>query len=598
MQIAIVGCGSRGLLMLERMCGHLITAAARQPMTIHLIGGSRVGFRPTHGPHPDLLLTHVPAGASTVFAPADLVRRGTVLTGPTVSEWAILVSKTDVGQGITDTVRAEAAILGPHEYPTRRLYGYYLRWAFEYMRRRLPADVTVVEHEATVTTIHAETVGAAWLCLSNGRHLSGLDAVVLADPQYRMPPQHGPRDLHPYVWFPSLRPSPELTLSTIRPQQRVAIMGMGQRFTDLVTLLTSGRGGTFTLHHGALKYRRSGREPVIAVGSQQGMPPHCRTETVPETVSPVTALTQQRLSELRDRLERPAGRRPTFERDVWPLIAEETEVAYYSALLHERLSPVQLRYFQDQYLQVADASVRSDIVQSCNVDRYLHWRWDQRIAPGGGHRFIDLVSYHQWLIGHLNDDVRQARLGPVRGPLPAAAAALRALHPWVQQFLRHPTMTPLSEGQKFWYRYLYTHFAGGPPARRTEELAALIRAGIVQVIGNETAVHQEAPDGGYRLHSPHVCDSEVYAEVLIDTRPSKDGMVTGSDVRAPLYTMPGPEHDIQPDNSAATNPVDCGAADDIAAAILGGHPARNLPEPVDTPADPAESASPAQFIAG
>ncbi len=69
----------------------------------------------------------------------------------------------------------------------------------------------------------------------------------------------------------------------------------------------------------------------------------------------------------------------------------------------------------------------------------------------------------------------------------------------------------------------------GPPRRRVEEMAALIEAGVLDVLGPRLEVRAE--DGAWVAHSPDVPGSTVRATTLIEARlPEPDLRRTGDEL--------------------------------------------------------------------
>ena len=53
---------------------------------------------------------------------------------------------------------------------------------------------------------------------------------------------------------------------------KVAVSGMGLVAVDVVTALTVGRGGEYVADGGGLRYRPSGREPIVRLYNRSGLP--------------------------------------------------------------------------------------------------------------------------------------------------------------------------------------------------------------------------------------------------------------------------------------------------------------------------------------
>src|SRR5699024_11218032 len=98
----------------------------------------------------------------------------------------------------------------------------------------------------------------------------------------------------------------------------------GANFFDVITLLTEGRGGTFTARSGPfdLAYQPSGREPRFVVGSRRGLPYRSKSyygnfppRYVPQLATPAWFEVAG------------ARKNQDFARDLWPQILREFTVA-------------------------------------------------------------------------------------------------------------------------------------------------------------------------------------------------------------------------------------------------------------------------------
>jgi hypothetical protein len=89
-----------------------------------------------------------------------------------------------------------------------------------------------------------------------------------------------------------------------------------------------------------------------------------------------------------------------------------------------------------------------------------------------------------------------------------------------------------------WYTPLNAFLSIGPPRRRVEEMAALIEAGVLDVLGPRLEVRAE--DGGWVAHSPDVPGSTVRATTLIEARlPEPDLRRTGDELLTRLLRTGG-----------------------------------------------------------
>jgi hypothetical protein len=100
-------------------------------------------------------------------------------------------------------------------------------------------------------------------------------------------------------------------------------------FFDVMSLVTIGRGGVFEeVGSGELRYRASGREPVLWAGSRRGLPYRAKpVYGAMPPVYPVRFFDEAAVGRLRAR----AGA-VDFRRDVWPLIARDAWLAYFGVV--------------------------------------------------------------------------------------------------------------------------------------------------------------------------------------------------------------------------------------------------------------------------
>jgi uncharacterized NAD(P)/FAD-binding protein YdhS len=214
--VALVGAGPRGTSVLERLCAsapELLPPGAR--LTVHVIdpdppGPGRV-WRTDQSPE---LLMNTVACQVTLFTDDSVDCSGPIRPGPSLYEWA-------------------RGTLGPDAYPARADYGRYLEWVFAQVVRDAPATVRVETHRARAVRLDDTPGGHQTLTLSDGRTLTGLSAVVLAqghlpttaDPVRRRLAAHAAR--HGLRHVRPTNPA-DVDLSSVPPGEPVLLRGLGQ----------------------------------------------------------------------------------------------------------------------------------------------------------------------------------------------------------------------------------------------------------------------------------------------------------------------------------------------------------------------------------
>ncbi|MEU6254115.1 FAD/NAD(P)-binding protein [Streptomyces sp. NPDC047043] len=515
--LAVVGAGPRGTSVLERLCAsvpELLPPGVR--LTVHVIDPAPPGagsvWRAAQSPE---LLMNTVACQVTLFTDDSVDCSGPVREGPSLHEWA-------------------AGALGADEYPTRADYGRYLEWVFAKVVREAPPAVHVVTHRARATRLDDTPDGRQTLTLDDGRTLPGLSAVVLAQGHLPTAADTTGRHLAAYadrnglLHYPPANPA-DLDLSPVSPGEPVLLRGLGLNFFDHTALLTTGRGGRFVPGRRGLRYVPSGREPRLYAGSRRGIPYQARGDNAKGPYGRHTpfVLTPEVIAGFRKRAD--SGEAPDFLAEIWPLVAKEVETVYYTAL-------VPRPEFTDRFLAVPHRDPQeADVLDEFGVPAAKRWSWDRISRPYTEREFADPGQWRQWLLAYLREDAAQAALGNVDGPLKAALDVLRDLRNELRLIVDHGGLTGVSRREHLdrWYTPLNAFLSIGPPRRRIEELAALVEAGVVEVLGPGLEVREQ--DGAWRARSPEIPGSEVRVTTLIEARlPEPDLRRTADELLARL----------------------------------------------------------------
>ncbi|WP_240660195.1 FAD/NAD(P)-binding protein [Streptomyces sp. WAC 01529] len=556
--LALVGAGPRGTSVFERLCasaGELL--APRTRLTVHVVdpappGAGRVWRTAQSG---ELLMNTV-ASQVTLFTDESVDCSGPIRPGPSLYEWA---------------AEGHAPGLGPDDYPTRACYGRYLEWVFAETVRAAPGSVRVRVHAARALRLDETADGLQSLVLDNGLELSGLSAVILAqghlptraDDEERRLSEHAA--LHGLRHFPPANPA-DLDLSAIAPGEPVLLRGLGLNFFDHMALLSSGRGGRYLrTPDGTLRYEPSGHEPRLYAGSRRGIPYQARGDNAkgPYGRHEPAVLTDDVIARFRKRAD--SGDAPDFLDEIWPLVAKEVETVYYEALLaarrgptaadipptsapdtpphtpHTPRTPHTFRTFRDRFLATPHQSPQeAALLEEAGITEAERWSWDRLSQPHPARAFTSPRHHRAWLLGHLREDAAQAALGNVAGPLKAALDVLRDLRNELRRIVDHGGLSGASRRAHLdrWYTPLNAFLSIGPPRRRIEEMAALIEAGVLDVLGPRLTVR---PGGGaFLAHSPDVPGSDVRVTTLIEARlPEPDVRRTDDDLLRSLLETGG-----------------------------------------------------------
>lgn len=263
--------------------------------------------------------------------------------------------------------------------------------------------------------------------------------------------------------------------------------------------------------HG-LRYVPSGHEPRLYAGSRRGIPYQARGDNAKGPYGRHTprVLTPEVIAGFRKRAD--SGEAPDFLAEIWPLVAKEVETVYYAALVRHAA-------FLDRFLAVPHRAPQEALMlDEFGVPEAARWSWERISRPYGERRFAHPGQWRDWLLAYLRRDAAEAARGNVDGPSKAALDVLRDLRNELRLIVDHAGLAGASRRDHLdrWYTPLNAFLSIGPPRRRVEELAALVEAGVVEVLGPRLEVREE--DGAWRAHSPQVPGSAVRVRTLIEAR--------------------------------------------------------------------------------
>ncbi|MEV4342043.1 FAD/NAD(P)-binding protein [Streptomyces sp. NPDC049590] len=507
-RIAVVGCGPRGLEVVERLAARLSADSRRTATELYLIDAVEVGpGRIYRTDQPDWFLMNTVAGELCAFSgPPDQgpPRAG---AGPSFLEWWQTV---------------DPSCPGPDDYAPRARYGGYLRYVLDCVQAGLPPEVTVHRVRARVDDLAPAGPGYR-LALADGTRLTA-DRVVLTTGHS----VHAPagRDLRLAAFAadrPALRhlagdSAADLPLAAVEPGSPVGIIGLGLSFYDVLAALTEGRGGRFVPAGGdRLRYLPSGAEPLIAAGSRSGVPLPARGRN-----QKPRNLVRAPLLFTAERVRGTAAGPLDFRRDVLPWLLAEMDVVYYGTALAARHGPRARDRFVAEVVAAADGTAPDvpRIAAGHRAGDLPRLDLDALARPFTGRRFASPAQYEAALRAWLREDLREASAGNVDSPLKAALDVLRDCRSVIRALVDFSGLTPRSHRDDFlgWYVPRAGFLSAGPPAARVRQALALMECGVLRVVGPGTEFRGDEATGRFVLESAAVAGSRVEADTLVDAR--------------------------------------------------------------------------------
>jgi uncharacterized NAD(P)/FAD-binding protein YdhS len=485
--VAIIGLGSRGLGVLERIVALARNeaagaAGAAGQVIIHAVDPACTGAGVHDVGQPDYLLLNTTCGQVSMFPGQLSVGAATAASGPNLHEWALSRGLRLAADGFS--IGPAGRQLEATDFLPRRLLGEYLSWFYQQAKRRLPDQVRLVEHRSEAVDIETGPAGGLVITLADGTGVAA-DFAFLTTGYTPNASTANASPLNASTAAPRLitepYPLPE-RLAAIAPGQTVAVGGFGLSAMDAVSCLTVGRGGRFRRDQGDIGYEPSGREPRIVMYSRSGVPCRARPLVTRFEVSyDPLVFTPASVDALRDRRGGP-GTPLDFDADVMPLIRTEMRIAYRRGQARcagpdaEQALVKELRSLsEDRQDALGDRLDELDAVLG---------PFDAAAAFTGsaGLRLDDGPAYQRWFADTLRRDLGEGLLGFAWSPVKAALDIVRELRDTVRYVADFGGLTAASAAD--FYRFvvpLMNRAVVGPQWERHAELLALMSAGLVQV---------------------------------------------------------------------------------------------------------------------
>jgi uncharacterized NAD(P)/FAD-binding protein YdhS len=522
-RLVVVGAGPTASSLLERIMANAAELLGERPLTIHVVdpfpaGQGRV-WRPDLS---HLLWMNSMAEDVTIFTDDTVHCDGPICPGPTLLEWTRAVDDETLAQVTTPAVAAEIRTITPTTFPSRLVQSAYLAWFRRHVLASAPANIEVIEHLRRAVDVRDEPDGTQTVWLDGADEPLVADAVVLALGHLDAGPRDGGVVIdfargHDLVHLPAGHTADQ-DLSVLAPAEDVIALGFGQAFTDLVALVTEGRGGRFeTAADGHVTYRPSGDEPILHVGSRRGVPYRSKLDyrlqgpkaPMPKFLDDVAV---ERLLASPHPLQ--------FRRDILPLVAKEVGWTYYHELFnaHGERTTCEWDAFAERY-SAADGDDELDALVAATVpdpvDRFSIPALDRPLA---GLRFDGRRALHDHVSAHVAADVAR-RTNPAYSADLGAFIGLLWTFGTIGRIGASGKVAPRSRVTELgaWWFSFFMYYASGPPPSRLRQLLALADIGLVRFIGAGTTVETDPIERRFVARSTSH-DDVVVARAYVDAR--------------------------------------------------------------------------------
>jgi uncharacterized NAD(P)/FAD-binding protein YdhS len=491
-EFAIIGLGSWGLCVLERTVSRARTSATT--IRVHVVEPGAPGGGVYSLEQPDYLVLNNACGQLSLYAspePHGLEPRYAL----GLYAWAVRRGYT--WHGYECRTEAGGRPIEPTDYLPRRVMGEYLLWFYETLVAEAPANLEIIRHDTAALDIAPEIGGRERITLANGRSLVVDHVVLTSGHTWNNEPIAGPGSIS------YRRPYPVDYFNEITPAGApVAIAGMGLVGFDMLAALTIGRGGDFTEVGSRMRYVRSGHEPTIHFYSRSGMPTCAKSaHGVDPTGSyrPVVC-TPEMFKSLGGHAPGRPRRRIDFRADLLPLLFAEMQARYHThtALLgrgreaSEAVADTLRTAWADGVYEEAIAALEASQGRFVPADH---------LFAGAGHQYGTSRDYESYIYDMIATDLDEA-LTVGGSPVKAAQEVLRILRDQLRSVIEFGGLS-LESYVDFQsnIRGKINRMEAGPPPLRSQQMLALLDAGIVRIPFGPAPELSPTPDGRVSIRS-------------------------------------------------------------------------------------------------
>lgn len=506
--ITIIGLGPRGMSVLERLVARLNNNQQTEELNIIVVDDRCIG----QGRIWD-------SSQSKSYIMNTLSTEVSAFSGPGSIEGAI----PGCGPSFAEWWKSEYSDFDDYQgFAPRKYYGEYLYFVYKTISSNLPKNVQLIEYKDTIIDI--EKQNDSYLVVSK-QHGSWINKAVVITTGHSTNQYQGYfKKLEDFaktnskVKFYASNSANEMDLTSICPQEKVGVIGIGLSFFDIIAELTEGRGGKYIeSDNNQIIYSPSGQEPVLYCGSRSGLPILARGRNQKPADYKYSGIifTNKKVADLRQKM----ADNLDFNYDVWPLLEAEVNLNYFRQLIFNQLGQIAANQFitmiQEQQVEdsVSLASIASEILSKKIIPLDLK----QLARPFDGQIFNSFEEWEKNLIDLLLFDLSEAIDGNVNSPLKSALDVLRFSRDSLRVAIDFGGLTPDSH-QSFLHDYvpIITLLSAGPPLFRIKQLIALIKAGIVSIVPPKAKF--DIGENCYILSSDVLKQYEQIVTTLIDAR--------------------------------------------------------------------------------
>lgn len=515
MKIALIGAGPRNLMALERLLAWYPRVQVSN-LEIHLFDPFGIGGRVWQSDQPHELLMNSLAAKITLFTDHTIEMEGPVNPGPTLLEWAQRSGITFIQAGHYEKANylvKEIGHLTSESYSSRALFGVYQDWFYQQLVQKAPEMVHIELHKTAVKTVKRLTHHAYELRFDDSAET--FDGVSMALGEGMSEPSSTEKELthfaneHHLIYLRTGYPS-EQAYDSIPAQSSVLLRGLGLNFMDAMIMLTTHRGGKFHRQKDdTLVYEPSGKEPKIYAGSGRGFPYHARgfdQKAVGET-RPLYFLSNQLVAHMIENQEQMSGQE--FLNDIY----SDAACTYYTKLVAQKYTGISAHEFEQAF---QNDPLSKEVLDDYGIAEEDRLDWEALAHPDAFAKTY--ADFQKVLLQYLDHDITEAKWGNKTSPFASAMDTLRELRTNIRKVVTYKLISDEDYAKYILggFNSFNSFLAVGPPILRLEQLLALIKAGVIEILGPQLQL--ETSGNEFVAYSKRYPEHKVAVKSAIEAR--------------------------------------------------------------------------------
>ncbi|MBS0948837.1 FAD/NAD(P)-binding protein [Weissella minor] len=494
MNIVLIGAGPRNLVLAERLVAY--ANASQSDQTITLADPYPIGGAVWHADQNPEFIANTISQHLTLFSDDTVDKQLPATAGPNFYDW-VHQDAADYLQTRAfknkDAFLTEIATLDPNHFSSRALFGLYASYYFETIQNQTSAHTHLNFKQSMVTAVEPATNDTFKIIFADETtviadavaYAPGYTSAQLTDQEQAFKEAASKHlDWH---YLQPMQPS-EAPLKSIRRNENVLIRGLGLSFFDYISGLTIGRGGRYERRaNDQLVYIASGDEPHIIAGSRTGTLPRSKAfnqKTSAESYDGLFFTTEN--------IDAHAQNGKISYDNLYALFEKEMTYKYYFNLMSD--TAVNWTFNRRDFLLALQTSEDLNATAiEFGIPEHLRIDWSTILNP-----LADAPSdYQEFIEDYLQADITDAKKGNDNAPLAGTFELLKDLRGKLRNYIDQDYLD-VDEFEKFLKQFnpINRLLNIGPPILRTEQLEALMRAGIITIAAPQFKV--EVTENGYK----------------------------------------------------------------------------------------------------